>query len=305
MNSTCSARNADLQDIAIALDRSPRNVGTGNQWDTAVGGVAILRSTHAMQATHRVLKSAICMTMRGVGRAIVGDKRYDFGAGQAIFAAAEVTCHCTVPTAGPTCPYLGLLLEIDRAYVQEVVDDLGIRPKLTNNDSASSPFVLDLSSHLLGCALRCVRLMDTPEAIPMLYPAIMREICYWLLTGPGSDQIVQTLMTSSHNRRVIQAVQHLRDKFSEPVCVEDLAGAAGMSPATFHRQFKSMTSMSPIQYQKQLRLLEARRLMFAGGRNVESVAFDVGYVSASQFSREYTRMFGKSPRHDISTWKFS
>jgi transcriptional regulator GlxA family with amidase domain len=133
----------------------------------------------------------------------------------------------------------------------------------------------------------------------------MREICYWLLTGPGGEQIVHTTITNGHERRVIEAIHQLRDRFNEPVRVEDLAVHAHMSPATFHRQFKSVTSMTPLQYQKQLRLLEARRLMIANNANVETAAFQVGYESSSQFSREYTRMFGKPPRRDISALRFS
>ena len=123
----------------------------------------------------------------------------------------------------------------------------------------------------------------------------MREICYWLLTGPGGEQIVHTTITNGHERRVIEAIHRLRDRFDQPVRIEDLAISAHMSPATFHRQFKSVTSMTPLQYQKQLRLLEARRLMIASNANVETAAFQVGYESPSQFSREYTRMFGTPP----------
>ena len=258
-----------------------------------------------MQPVHRILEPAICITIQGAKCAIVGENRYVYREGQAFIVTVEVPCHYTVPVASPTHPYLGLLIKLDRAYTQEVIEELGIRLKHASDDSARGAFVLDLSPQLLDCALRSVRLLDTPEAIPMLYPGIMREICYWLLAGPGGDQIVHITMANGYDRRVIQAIQRLRDKFSEPILVEDLASAAGMSPATFHRRFKSVTSMSPLQYQKQLRLLEARRLMTAGNTNVESVAFKVGYVSASQFSREYTRMFGKSPRRDISTWRSS
>jgi transcriptional regulator GlxA family with amidase domain len=139
----------------------------------------------------------------------------------------------------------------------------------------------------------------------MLYPGIIREICYWLLTSSACDQIVDFAMVNVHDSRVLRAIRHLRDKFSDQIRVEELASAVGMSPATFHRQFKSVTSMSPLQYQKQLRLLEARRLMMTSNFNVEGVAFEVGYLSVSQFSREYSRMFGKPPRRDMSTCRLS
>ena len=130
----------------------------------------------------------------------------------------------------------------------------------------------------------------------------MREICYRLLTSRNRDPIIHVLTNDSHDRRVLQAVRYLRDKFNEPIRIDDLASAVAMSPATFHRQFKSVMSTTPLQYQKRLRLLEARRRLMNGSSNVESVAFEVGYASASQFFREYMRMFGNSPRRDPSTW---
>ena len=134
----------------------------------------------------------------------------------------------------------------------------------------------------------------------MLYPGIMREICYRLLTGPEGGRIARMTVGNGNERRVIEAIHTLRDRFAEPVRVEQLAAIARMSPATFHRQFRSVTSMTPLQYQKQLRLLQARRLLVASDANVETAAFQVGYESASQFSREYARMFGRPPRRDIT-----
>ena len=120
-----------------------------------------------------------------------------------------------------------------------------------------------------------------------------------------SDQILHMTMANNHDQRITRAIRYLRDKFNQAICVEELALASGMSPATFHRQFKTVTSMTQVQYQKQLRLLEARRLMIASNVKVESAAFEVGYESISQFSREYTRLFGRSPRRDVSAWKCS
>jgi transcriptional regulator GlxA family with amidase domain len=167
-------------------------------------------------------------------------------------------------------------------------------------------FVLELSRQLVDCAQHAIHLLETPEAIPTLYPGIMREICYWLLTGPGGDQVNQIMiMANGHDQRIIQAIHTLRDKLREATHVPDLAHAANMSSATFHRQFKSVTGMTPVQYQKQLRLHEARRLMIFSDTTVESAALNVGYASVSQFSREYSRMFGTSPRRDVSAWRRS
>ena len=132
----------------------------------------------------------------------------------------------------------------------------------------------------------------------------MRELCYWLLTGSKGHQISQIMiLANGHDQKIIGAIHTLRESLSEAIHVEDLASAANMSPATFHRQFKSVTGMAPLQYQKQLRLHEARRLLIFGNALVESASLEVGYASVSQFSREYTRLFGSSPRRDVSSWR--
>jgi transcriptional regulator GlxA family with amidase domain len=145
-----------------------------------------------------------------------------------------------------------------------------------------------------------MRLLQTPRAIPILYPAIMREICYWLLTGPYGGEVMKMTLANSHAQHVISAIHALRDRFREPVRINELARVARMSPSAFHRQFKAITSMTPLQYQKRLRLLEARRLIVTDAANVETAAFQVGYESPSQFSREYSRMYGAPPRRDVS-----
>ena len=297
--------SARLRELAQAVRRYTEADGGTNPFLTAIEGFAILRSDHAKTPAHRIFKPALCITVQGAKWATFGEKRYDYRAGQALVVSVEMPSRGTVSAASPAEPFLGVVIELDLAIMQDLMEELGMRAKPAGNETARGAYVTALSSQLLDCALRGMQLLDRPEAIPILYPGIMREICYWLLTGPGGEQIVHTTLTSGHERRVIEAIHHLRDRFNEPVRVEDLAIHAHMSPATFHRQFKSVTSMTPLQYQKQLRLLEARRLMIASNANVETAAFQVGYESSSQFSREYTRMFGKPPRRDISALRFS
>ena len=195
---------------------------------------------------------------------------------------------------------------LDFVIMQEVAEEIKMPLAVSGKPKARGAFVLSLSRQLVDCAQHAIGLLDTPEAIPTLYPGIMREVCYWLLKGPGGDQVSQIMiMANGHDQRIIQAIHTLRDKLSESTHVTELALAANMSSATFHRQFKSVTGMTPVQYQKQLRLHEARRLMIFGSATVESAALEVGYASASQFSREYSRMFGASPRRDASSWRHS
>ena len=266
----------------------------------------MLRSDQANRPAHCLFKPALYMTVQGAKWATFGEKRYTFEAGQALMVAVDIPSRGTVTVASSKEPYLGLQIGLDFAIMQEVAEVIKIALTVPGKPKARGAFVLELNRQLVDCAQHAIRLLETPEAIQTLYPGIMREVCYWLLTGPGGNQISQIMiMANGHDQQIIQAIHTLRDKLSETIHAANLALAANMSPATFHRQFKSVTGMTPLQYQKQLRLHEARRLMIFSNATVESAALDVGYASVSQFSREYTRMFGTSPRRDVSTWRRS
>jgi AraC-like DNA-binding protein len=267
---------------------------------TAIPGLTILRSDHEKQPKHLIFKPALCIVVQGAKWAVFGDRRLDYRAGQALLVSIEMPAFGTVAEASPTEPYLGLIVEFDLALMLEVMDTLGTLPG-ASSDVGRGVAVTNFEGPVADCVLRMVRLLETPAAIPVLYPAIMREVCYWLLTGPHAGQLIKMTMAKNHTRSVISAIHYLRDRFAEPMRIEHLAAIAQMSPSAFHRQFKAITSITPLQYQKQLRLLEARRLMVAEEFNVETAAFQVGYERPSQFSREYSRMFGASPRRDIAS----
>jgi AraC-like DNA-binding protein len=161
-------------------------------------------------------------------------------------------------------------------------------------------FLDDTDETVADCALRLMRLLDRPEAIPVLRPAILKELHYWLLAGRHGDALRRLALPDSHAQRIARAIAILRAEFTGAVPVERLAEAAGMSASSFHQHFKAVTSLSPLQFQKQLRLLEARRLMLSEGLSASRAGFEVGYESVSQFTREYTRLFGAPPRRDVS-----
>ena len=266
---------------------------------TAVPGLTLLRADHPKPPSHLIFKPALCIVVQGAKWALFGGRRVDYRAGQALFVSVETPGFGTVAEATPAEPYLSMVLEFDLGLLREIAERLDPLPE-TRREVKSGVFVTNFQGPLADCALRMVRLLETPQAIPVLYPAIMREICYWLLSGPHGGEVLQLTMTHSHTRSILSAIHDLRDRFSEPIRIKELASAARMSPSAFHRQFKSVTSLTPLQYQKQLRLLEARRLMVAEEANVETAAFQVGYESASQFSREYSRLFGLPPRRDAA-----
>ncbi len=268
-------------------------------FSTAIEGLTLLRSDHEKPPNHLIFKPALCIVVQGAKWVMFGDRRFDYRAGQAVVVSVEMPLYGRVAEASPSEPYLGVIIEFDLAIMREVLEGLS-SPPLPSVDPKPGLFVTDLDEPLSNCVSRMVRLLATPDAIPTLRPLIMREICYWLLTGPHGGEIAKIALANTHTRSIIHAIHTLRDRFMEPVRIEELAGSARMSCSAFHRQFKAITSMTPLQYQKNLRLLEARRLLVTDAANVEAAAFQVGYESPSQFSREYSRMFGAPPKRDIA-----
>ncbi len=265
--------------------------------ETPIDGLYILRSDHPKPPTHMIFQPALCIVAQGAKWATFGEDRLEYKAGEALVVGVETPSVGRVMEASPGKPCLVLALALDIAIMRSVADEMAAPPRPAG-EMGRGVFVTDFQGALADCTLRLVRLLDTPQAIPTLYPVIMREICYWLLAGPHGPQVARMTLAGSPSQRVIEAVHDLRDRFRETVRIEDLAAIARMGASAFHRQFKAMTGLTPLQYQKQLRLLEARRLMIANAANVETACFAVGYESPSQFSREYARMFGVPPKRD-------
>jgi AraC-like DNA-binding protein len=271
---------------------------------TAIEGMAIMRSDHPKPPAHMLSRPAMCIVAQGAKWGMFGGNRLEYRAGQALVIGVETPSIGRVVEATPGEPCLVLAFELDLAIIRSVAEGLDAPPR-ASGEPGRGVFVTDFQGPLADCALRLVRLLDTPQAIPTLYPIIMREICYWLLTGAHGGEVARMTLANGPSQRVINAMHTLRTRFTEAIRVEELASIAQMSPSAFHRQFKALTSMTPLQYQKQLRLLEARRLMISTAFNVETACFQVGYESPSQFSREYARMFGIPPKRDAKQMRAS
>jgi AraC-like DNA-binding protein len=284
--------------LAEALLRYTESHPGESPFATAIDGVGIMRSDRLKPPNHMLSRPAICVVAQGAKWAMFGGNRLEYRAGQALLIGVETPSIGRVIEASPDEPCLVLAFELDLAIMRSVAEGLEAPPK-ASGETGRGVLVTDFQGPLADCALRLVRLLDTPKAIPTLYPIIMREICYWLLTGPHGGHVARMALSNSPSQRVIRAMHALRSRYKETVRIDELAAVARMSASAFHRQFKALTSLTPLQYQKQLRLLEARRLMVSRAFNVEAAAFEVGYESPSQFSREYTRMFGVPPKKDL------
>jgi AraC-like DNA-binding protein len=287
-----------MSELARALLRFAEGQAGESPFATAIEGMAIMRSDQPKPPSHLIFRPAMCIVAQGAKWASFGGQRLEYRAGQALVIGVETPSIGKVVEASPGEPCLVLAFELDLAIMRSVAEALDAPPRPSGRPT-QGVFVTDFQGPLADCALRLVRLLDTPPAIPALYPGIMREICYWLLTGPHGGDVARLALKTSPSQPLIRAVHALRSRFAEMVRIDELAAIAGLSPSAFHRQFKALTSLTPLQYQKQLRLMEARRLMVSRAVKVEAAGFAVGYESASQFSREYARLFGAPPKRDL------
>ena len=289
--------------LVTALTRYIDAHGGGEgMFATAIDGLVLMRTTDSVLPSHSIYRPCLCVVVQGAKQVTLGDRTLAYDELQCLIVSIDLPAIGRVTRASAAEPYLAIALEFDVQVMRAVMEELDHPPK--PNDGVGAAIFVDTMVPPLGdCMLRLIRMLETPQAIPVLFPAIMREICFWLLTGPNGGEVCKLALPNSHTRRIADAIYLLRDNFARPIRVEELAAAARMSVSSFHQHFKTLTSMTPLQYQKQLRLLEARRLMTADGANVSSAAYRVGYESASQFSREYSRMFGAAPKRDAMEWK--
>jgi AraC-like DNA-binding protein len=246
-----------------------------------------------------IYQPCLAIVVQGRKRAVLNDEVFHYDALNYLVVSVTLPGMGQVLEATPEHPFLSLRLNLDLEEIARLVLELGDRrPSPAAADRGL--FVARLDEPLLDAVLRMVKLLDTPEDIGVLAPVIQREIYYRLLRGELGYRMVDAAQSESGNNRVVRAIEWLKQHYAAPLRIEDLADAVHMSPSALHHRFKAVTAMSPLQYQKHLRLHEARRLMFADGIESATAGHRVGYESASQFSREYRRLFGAPPRSEIA-----
>lgn len=265
---------------------------------TPIAGLSLMRQDAPGRIMHDVYRPLICVVLQGAKQVMAGDRVADFAAGQSLLVNIDVPAIGRITQATRQAPYLAIAFELDMAVIRSLLEETGSQPVAPPAPQAPL-FVQDTDDGVLDCVTRLVRLIDRPEAAAVLAESTARELHYWLLMGQHGAVLSRLAPADSHAQRIVRAIAMLRAEFRQPLRVERLAEAAGMSLSSFHQHFKALTAVSPLQFQKQIRLLEARRLMRAEGRTAAQAAFAVGYESASQFTREYGRMFGALPKRDV------
>lgn len=222
------------QTLAALLKRQTDAQGPGkaSPFATAVDGLILLRSDHERHPSHHIVQPALCVVAQGAKRTTFGGRHYEYGAGQALVVSVEMPALSRVVKASPSEPYLGLAIEFDPAVMRDVLAclDTPRAPAMSHGNVGHGVFVTDFEGPLADCVLRLVRLLDTPKAIPVIAPLIMREICYWLLVGPHGNEVAKVVLANSHAERVVNAIHVLRDQFSETLRIEDAGGHSADEP---------------------------------------------------------------------------
>ena len=244
-----------------------------------------------------VYRPLACMILQGAKEMVFGAQARTFTAGETVIVCADVPVSGRVVQASRDKPYLAVAVELDVALMRAIGAELGAAAAAPSA-KAQTLFVENTEEAALDCALRLMRLLDRPEAVPILQSGIARELHYWLLCGRHGPALRALALPGSSVSRLAPSIALLRSEFRARIPVSRLAEAAAMSVTSFHAHFKALTSLTPVQFQKRLRLIEARRLLVHEGCSASRAAFEVGYESVSQFTREYARMFGAPPKRD-------
>lgn len=270
-------------------------IDTPGNHQTALPGVLLMRSDAPGDKVYSVQGPMLCVMVQGQKQVVLSDQLYTYDPARYLVVSVDLPISGQVTLASSDAPYLCIGISLDPTMIFELLrEDLALagpaRPGL---------FVSPTNVSLLDAVLRLVRLLDSPQEIRVLAPMIQREILFRLLQDDTSGAVRQLGSVDGQTRRVAKVIELIRREFSKPLSIERLAQEAGMSPSSLHQHFKAVTLMSPLQYQKQLRLQAARQLLLKGENDAAGVAFSVGYESPSHFSREYTRLFGLPPIKDL------
>jgi AraC-like DNA-binding protein len=280
-------------ELAKLIDRYTDQDGAHS---TAIPSLFFSRYSNVTEPNYGIYNPSFCVIVQGKKEVLLSQESFAYGPSDYLVASVNLPITGQVTEASPEIPYLALKLEFTPSQILELLNDTKTQKK---ENAKRGMFVSQMDSTILDAVIRLVRLLDNLEDIPVLAPLVTKEILYRVLQGEHGMTLEQIAIEGSSTNRVREVIEHIMDNYASSFKIEVLAELANMSVPSLHRHFKEVTAMSPIQFQKQLRLQEARHLLLSESADAADVAFQVGYESPSQFSREYSRMFGLPPIEDI------
>lgn len=284
-----------LQQLALLIRRHAPSSGTHR---TSVPSLMLMHATQLSEPLESVYKPSVCIVAQGAKTAALADETFRYDPSTYLITSVELPIIGRIIEASPEVPYLSLKLSFDTDVILDIVKETS-RTVVVPVETSRGITVNQTSTVLLEAIVRLMQLLNDPEDIPILAPLIIREILYRLLQSEQGMLLRQFAIVGSYSHSIAQAVQLINREYDRPLMVERLAKSVNMSTSAFHKHFKRVTAMSPLQYQKTVRLQEARRLMLTETIQASDAAFRVGYESPSQFSREYARMYGRPPMLDV------
>lgn len=286
---------------AVLAEKLLRRMPTSGTYPTSVPGFVLNRRDVINVPENCWNKPILAVTIQGSKRVVVGTEEYRYGAGNCLLAGVDLPNLSYLTEASPEKPYLVMTLELDRQLTTQLAAQIppskspGAMPT-----GVGGAAVMPTDPEILKAFGRLLELLDAPEQIPLLAPLISKEIHLLLLLGPQGD-LLKTLNTQgTQSNQVFRGINWLRENFMQPLDVDELAKRLNMAPPTFRKHFKAVTSMSPTQYHKHLRLFEAQRRMLEDHEDVSRASYAVGYESLTQFNREYKRLFGDAPQRNVT-----
>ncbi len=291
-----SDRSKPYDEMAAIIARF---AAADQEYATPIEGLYFNRRSSPTQPIHTTQWPCFALVVQGAKSLTLGSEVYRYGVGDYLVVSLDLPVLSRVTEASPSQPHLGLGMAINPERLKEVMARVQPASMIIAPAESRGVAVYEASPGLVDASLRLLRLLDTPDDITAIAPLVEQEILYRLLSGPVGPRLLQIATTETTGNKIARAIAWLKENFARPLRIEELAQHVGMSVSSLHHHFKGVTAMTPMQYQKQLRLHEARRLMLVERVDVGTAGYAVGYQSPSQFSREYSRLYGKSPLRDV------
>ncbi|MCR2821666.1 AraC family transcriptional regulator [Lederbergia panacisoli] len=279
-----------------------RYSGQDGYYSTAIPSLFFIRVSNVTESKHIVQKPSLCIVVQGVKEVVLAEERFVYGPGNYLVSSVDLPVTGRVAEASSDVPYMCFKIDFSPSEILEVISDSKTHVS-SKGKAKRAMFVSEIEISILDAAIRLARLLENPKDIPVLAPLFKKEILYRILQGPFGVSLGQIAIEGSYTYHIGEVIEQIKMNYDKPIRIEELAEIANMSVSSLHRHFKDVTAMSPIQFQKQLRLQDARRILLSESTDAADVAYRVGYESPSQFSREYSRMFGLPPREDIKRLK--